>query len=90
MFNENQLRKIKVFSTLTKINNDCFKKCVHFDIKGEIGEQNISSELTLKEKSCMRNCSLTYLKIRDFIESQLFEDFRSVDKKNKNIFDKET
>lgn len=90
MFNENQLQKIKVFSTLTKINNDCFKKCVHFDKIENISENSLSTDLTDKEKSCVKNCSNTYLKMRDFVENQLFEDFDSVNKKNKNIFDNET
>ena len=90
MFNENQLQKIKVFATLTKINNDCFKKCVHFEIKKEIIKENLDSELTNREKICLKNCSLTLLKMRDFTESQLFQDFESVNKKNKNIFDNET
>lgn len=90
MFNENQLQKIKVFSTLTKINNDCFKKCVHFNYEDIKKDDSISAELTNKEKTCVKNCSITYVKMRDFIESQLFEDFESMNKKNKNIFDNET
>lgn len=90
MFNENQLQKIKVFSTLTKINNDCFKKCVHFDNIPDIKEENMSTELTIMERTCVKNCSISYLRMRDFIESQLFEDFETINKKNKNIFDNET
>jgi len=89
MFNEKQLEKIKVFSTLTKINNDCFKKCVHFDhLDNSI--EILSSELSNKEKTCVKNCSITYLKMRDFVGNQIFQDFESVNKKNKNIFDNET
>jgi len=90
MFNENQLQKIKVFSTLTKINNECFRKCVHFDNIENVQEVNLSTELNYTEKSCVKACSTSFLKMRDFIESQLFEDFESVNKKNKNIFDNET
>jgi len=92
MFNENQIQKIKVFSTLTKINNDCFKKCVHFELKDEDNVNNVfyNNVLTNKEILCIKNCSLTLVKLRDFIESQLFEDFESVNKKNQNIFDKST
>ncbi len=90
MFNENQLQKIKVFSTLTKINNDCFRKCVNFDKIENISEDRLSTDLSDIEKTCVKNCSKSYLKMRDFVQNQLYEDFGSVNKKNKNIFDNET
>lgn len=92
MFNESQIQKIKIFSTLTKINNECFRKCIHYDgIDAKyLNENKLSTELSDKEKSCLKNCSQAYLKMRDFIEAQLFQDFQSINDKNKNIFDNDT
>lgn len=93
MFNEDQITKIKVFSTITKITNDCFKKCVNFD-NDPTADNSIkikpSSDLSFKEKNCLEDCTKKYLGLRDFIESQLFNDFESVNKKNKNILENET
>ena len=89
MFNENQLQKIKVFATLTKINNECFKKCVFFEVL-DSKENLLKNELSLKEKKCLKTCTESFLKMRDFVENQIFEDFESVSKKNKDIFDNQS
>jgi hypothetical protein len=93
MFNQDQIGKIKVFSTITKITNDCFIKCINFDSSINFKDNNnkkLSSEINFDEKICLEDCTKKYIALRDFIESQLFNDFESVNKKNKNILENET
>ena len=42
------------------------------------------------EISCIKSCSLNFLKLREFVEVQLFEDWESIKKKNQIILDDET
>ncbi len=88
MFSDDQMKKIKYFASVTKIANECFKFCVNFD------NSSLSTikthKLSLKEVSCLRNCSEEYLKLRDFIEIQLFNDYESIQNKNKKIMEDET
>ncbi len=81
MFSENQMRNIKIFASMTKITNDCFDKCItNLDEK----------QLTLSETKCLQTCSDSYIKLRTFIQSQLFADYNSIVEKNKKIYDEKT
>jgi len=88
MFSDDQMKKIKYFASVTKIANECFKVCVSFD-DSALSTQK-SDKLSLTEVSCLRNCSEEYLKLRDFIEIQLFNDYESIQNKNKKIMEDET
>jgi hypothetical protein len=81
MFSESQLKNIKILSSMTVITNSCFEKCV-----------NVFSEnkLTQNEVICLQTCADNYLKLRNFIEKQLFEDYESILRKNKKILEEQT
>lgn len=81
MFSDDQLEKISFFASVTKITNECFKKCIKL---------NDTVELSKNEISCLKNCSTSFIKLREFIEIQIFEDYESIKNKNKIIHDNET
>ena len=83
MFSNDQLTKISFFASMTKITNECFKKCININIEAK-------PELSYKEKDCLKNCSLSYVKLREFVEVQLLEDYESIQRKNKKIHAEET
>ena len=84
MFNTGQEKLIKIFASVTNINNNCFKKCVFVE-KGEI-----DNNLKLEEIECLKKCAFEYIELRDFYQIQLLRDFESIKKKNRKIFDDET
>lgn len=90
MFSENQMKKIKYFASVTKIANECFKLCINLNLDHSTNKTDPGKNLTIKEETCMKNCSEEYLKLRDFIEVQLLNDYESLQKKNKNIMEEET
>ena len=88
MFSDDQMKKIAFFSSLTKVTNECFEKCVNFKIE-EI-DKNIKCSLSKEESLCLNKCSTEYLKLREFVEDQLNEDWNSIKNKNKKILEDET
>ena len=84
MFNSNQEKFIKVFASVTNINNHCFKQCVFFD------KENIIKDLKNEEIECLKICSNDYIDIKDFFQNQLILDFESIKAKNRKIFDDKT
>jgi hypothetical protein len=82
MFTEGQMKNIKILSSMTIITNKCFDKCIN------ITEDN--NKLTNSETKCLQTCSESYLKLRNFIEKQLFEDYESILRKNKKILEEQT
>jgi hypothetical protein len=101
MFSDEQVKKIKYFASVTKITNECFKKCISFDdyINTNIKENGISeknnlkslnSEINKTEENCLKSCAENYVKLREFIETQLFADYDSIKNKNKRILEDET
>jgi hypothetical protein len=81
MFSENQMKSIKILASMTRITNDCFGKCVT-DLE--------CKELSKTEIICLQTCSESFVKLRTFIQSQLFEDYESIIRKNKQIYDDKT
>jgi hypothetical protein len=49
-----------------------------------------NSRISRNEENCLKSCSDNYLKIREFIQGQLFVDYESIKNKNKKILDDET
>jgi hypothetical protein len=82
MFSESQMKNIKILSSMTVITNKCFEKCVH------ITEHD--NKLNKDEIKCIQTCSESFLKLRNFIEKQLFEDYESILRKNKKILEEQT
>jgi hypothetical protein len=81
MFTDIQMKNIKILSSMTVITNKCFDKCV----------LNIEDyKLTKEEINCLQTCSESFLKLRNFIEQQLFEDYESIVRKNKKILEEQT
>ena len=80
MFSDDQLKSVKILASITKITNDCFIKCVN------VNNQQVTDE----EKICIEKCSDSYIKLRKFIQSQLFEDYQSIIRKNKQIYNEKT
>jgi hypothetical protein len=92
MFSNDQMTKISFFATITKITNECFKKCVNLDqvdVKLENKEYKKAS-LSFTETNCLKSCSISYVKLREFVEVQLFEDYESIKNKNRKILEDET
>jgi hypothetical protein len=89
MFSDDQLKKISFFASITKITNECFKKCVEININKE---DTLSRDVNLStnEVNCMKSCSNNYVKLRQFVEVQLLEDYESIKNKNRKILDDET
>lgn len=88
MFTGKQVEKIQFFASMTKITNECFVKCVEFN-----KDENISSlqtDLSPKEEDCIKSCAENYVKLREFVETQLFKDYEFIKNKNKKIFDEES
>jgi hypothetical protein len=94
MFTDDQMSKIAFFASLTKISNECFKKCINFKIDEKYSENQfsygISNILSEKEISCLKNCSINFVKLREFVDVQLFEDWEFMTRKNQKIMDDET
>jgi hypothetical protein len=82
MFSEKQINSIKILSSMTIITNKCFEKCVN------INENE--NKLNNEEIKCLQKCSDSYLKLRNFIEKQLFQDYESILRKNKTILAEQT
>ena len=82
MFSESQMKNIKILSSMTVITNKCFDKCIN------ITED--SNKLSREEIKCIQSCSESFLKLRNFIEKQLFEDYESILRKNKKILEEQT
>lgn len=89
MFSDDQLKKISYFACITKITNECFKKCVEIDIYKK-DNQSIKLGLTTNEINCIKSCSINYVKLRQFVEVQLLEDYESIKNKNRQILQDET
>jgi hypothetical protein len=89
MFSDDQMSKISYFASITKITNECFRKCVNFNFE-EGKDLNPNKSLSEKEVDCLKSCSQSFLKLRKFVETQLFEDWDSIKRKNKKIYDDET
>jgi hypothetical protein len=89
MFSDDQLKKISYFASITKITNGCFKKCVEIDINKK-DNQSIKLGLTTNEVNCIKSCSINYVKLRQFVEVQLLEDYESIKNKNRQILQDET
>jgi hypothetical protein len=88
MFSDNQMTKIKIFASMAKITNECFKTCItDFSIKTE---NNTNKNLEPNETKCIQNCADSYSKLRNFLEGQLFADYESIKKKNEKIYDEQT
>jgi len=90
MFSENQMKKIKYFASVTKIANECFKLCININLDHLNNKTDPGNNLTIKEETCLKSCSEEYLKLRDFIEVQLLNDYESIQNKNKKIMEDET
>ncbi len=75
------MKSIKILASMTRITNDCFEKCITtLDDK----------QLTQTEIKCLQSCSDSYLKLRTFIQSQMFQDYQSILDKNKKIYENQT
>ncbi len=95
MFSGNQLDKIKYFASVTKITNECFKKCVNINDEKQLIKKNstgysLSPNLSKNEENCLKSCSINYVKLKEFVQSQIFEDYESIKNKNKRILQDET
>lgn len=93
MFSNDQVTKIKYFASVTKISNECFKLCTNFNdlIDKETELKSIKeNKLSYIEETCLRNCADDYLKLREFVQAQLFNDYESLQDKNKKIMEDET
>jgi hypothetical protein len=90
MFSENQMKKIKYFASVTKIANECFKLCIDLNFDQLANRSMTENKLSTKEETCIKNCSEEYLKLREFIEVQLLNDYESIQNKNKKIMEDET
>ena len=84
MFNTGQEKLIKIFASITNINNNCFKKCVFVE------KESFDNNLKIEEINCLKKCSNEYIELRDFYQIQLFRDFESIKIKNRKIFDDKT
>lgn len=82
MFNEDQQKKIRVFSTLTKLTNECFSRC--------IASRMDDSEITTDEKACLVNCTSGFMDLNANSFNQLSKDKQAVDEINRDIYDKKT
>jgi len=105
MFNEDQVKKIKIFSTIANITNICFDTCyevndsvdsIKFDMKKDTKVNkdtniiNANNKLSKNEITCLKKCSESYLKLRDFNSVQLFHDYDNIKDKNANIYTNKT
>jgi hypothetical protein len=88
MFSDDQISKISYFASITKISNECFKKCVNFKIEEE--NFHLAKNLLENEITCLKSCTQSFIKLRKFVETQLFEDWDSIKRKNQKILDDET
>ncbi len=84
MFSSGQENLIKIFASVTNINNHCFQKCVSVEKDG------LDKILKEEEIVCLKKCSVEYIELRDFFKNQLFRDYESIKKKNRKIFDEKT
>lgn len=83
MFSDDKINKIQYFASMCRIANDCFSKCVEISTEP-------NDKLSNKEIHCLKSCAESYIRLRDFIHTQMLNDFESVKRKNKRIFEEET
>jgi hypothetical protein len=86
MMNNDQVKKLKIFSSITTISNKCFRLC-----SNDFSLDNSSSEnfsvITDRNRICLEDCALRFLETREFTKDQLFRDFDSIKVKNRKIYD---
>lgn len=78
MFSQEQQQKIKIFSSIVKINDICFNKCIEIP----------SQDLVKNEKDCLGNCVNEYFDLRNNLYSQMMNDKKSVNDKNNEVFNR--
>jgi hypothetical protein len=95
MFSDAKVEKIKYFASICQITNDCYKKCIDLDVESETTnnleiKKPKAAILKQNEIKCLKLCSESYLKLRNFFDTQLLEDYKSIQNKNKKIFEEDT
>jgi hypothetical protein len=84
MFSEVQEKKIKTFASICKLTNHCFNKCIEFP------SNSPEKDLSTQEIKCLKSCTETTIKLREFFEQQLHQDYYSVKVKNQKILNEQT